>query len=184
MNLKTRILSVFLLASSTFICAQQTHKIMLSGPDFEHPKTWDFKVSEGNNSGKWSTIEVPSQWELQGFGEYTYGRWYKELEQDEPSKEEGFYKLDFEMPASAEGQLVSIHFGGVMTDTEVKINGEVVGPKHHGGFYEFEYDITKPTAIPARQIDITKIKKLGWTRTYSLRAGLVKTINWYNHSSK
>ena len=49
---------------------------------------------------------------------------------------------------------------------------------------EFEYDITKPTAIPARQIDITKIKKLGWTPTYSLRAGLVKTINWYNHSSK
>lgn len=143
MNLKTRILSVFLLASSTFICAQQTHKIMLSGSDFEHPKTWDFKVSEGNNSGKWSTIEVPSQWELQGFGEYTYGRWYKELEQDEPSKEEGFYKLDFEMPASAEGQVVSIHFGGVMTDTEVKINGEVVGPKHHGGFYEFEYDITE-----------------------------------------
>ena len=143
MNLKTRLFSIFLLATSSFVFAQQTDKIMLSGPDFEHPKTWDFKVSEGNNSGEWSTIEVPSQWELQGFGEYTYGRWYKELEQDEPSKEEGFYKLDFEMPASAKGQLVTIHFGGVMTDTEVKVNGEVVGPKHHGGFYEFEYDITE-----------------------------------------
>ena len=86
MNLKTRFFSIFLLATSTFVFAQQTDKIMLTGPDFEHPKTWDFKVSEGNNSGKWSTIEVPSQWELQGFGEYTYGRWYKELEQDEPSK--------------------------------------------------------------------------------------------------
>ena len=167
MNLKTRLFSIFLLATSSFVFAQQTDKIMLSGPDFEHPKTWDFKVSEGNNSGEWSTIEVPSQWELQGFGEYTYGRWYKELEQDEPSKEEGFYKLDFEMPASAKGQLVTIHFGGVMTDTEVKVNGEVVGPKHHGGFYEFEYDITKPTAIPARQIDITKIKKLGWEPKYN-----------------
>ena len=46
---------------------------------------------------------------------------------------------------------------------------------------EFEYDITKPIAIPTRQIDITKIKKLGWTPTHSLRDGLEKTINWYNN---
>ena len=128
--------------SFTSCLAQQTDKIWLSGTDFEHPKIWDFKVSAGANSGNWSTIEVPSQWELQGFGEYTYGRWYKELEQDEPSKEEGFYKLNFELPASAKGEVVTIHFGGVMTDTEVSVNGKVVGPKHHGGFYEFEYDIT------------------------------------------
>ncbi|MFD2826788.1 glycoside hydrolase family 2 TIM barrel-domain containing protein [Leeuwenhoekiella polynyae] len=137
-------LLVFSLYCFSFISciAQQTDKIWLSGTDFEHPKTWDFKVSGGNNSGSWSTIEVPSQWELQGFGEYTYGRWYKELEQEEPSKEEGFYKLNFEVPASAKGEVVTIHFGGVMTDTEVSVNGKVVGPKHHGGFYEFEYDIT------------------------------------------
>ena len=122
---------------------QQTDKIWLSGIDFEHPKTWEFKVSAGNNSGAWSTINVPSQWELEGFGEYTYGRWYKELEQDEPSKEEGLYKLNFDVPVSVKTKQVTIHFGGVMTDTEVKVNGEVVGPKHHGGFYEFEYDITE-----------------------------------------
>ncbi len=128
---------------STALSAQETEKIWLSGTDFEHPKTWDFKVSAGNNSGKWSAIEVPSQWELQGFGEYTYGRWYKELEQDEPSKEEGFYKLNFDLPDSAIDKVVSIHFGGAMTDTEVKINGQVVGPIHQGGFYEFEYVITE-----------------------------------------
>jgi len=139
-----KFLFVLSFCSFSFIncIAQKTDKIWLSGTNFEHPKTWDFKVSAGANSGSWSTIEVPSQWELQGFGEYTYGRWYKELEQDEPSKEEGFYKLNFKLPASAEGEVVTIHFGGVMTDTEVSVNGKVVGPKHHGGFYEFEYDIT------------------------------------------
>ncbi|RXG25420.1 glycoside hydrolase family 2 TIM barrel-domain containing protein [Leeuwenhoekiella marinoflava] len=139
---KLLLLSTLAVLFSTKIFAQKADKIWLSGTDFEHPKTWDFKVSAGNNSGAWSTIEVPSQWELQGFGEYTYGRWYKELEQDEPSKEEGLYKLNFEVPADAKGKVVTIHFGGVMTDTEVNVNGEVVGPKHHGGFYEFEYDIT------------------------------------------
>ena len=139
---KLLLLSTLAVLFGTKIFAQKTDKIWLSGTDFEHPKTWDFKVSAGNNSGAWSTIEVPSQWELQGFGEYTYGRWYKELEQDEPSKEEGLYKLNFEVPADAKGKVVTIHFGGVMTDTEVNVNGEAVGPKHHGGFYEFEYDIT------------------------------------------
>ena len=29
-----------------------------------------------------------------------------------------------------------------MTDTEVKINGQLAGPKHQGSFYRFKYDIT------------------------------------------
>ncbi|PHR97380.1 MAG: beta-galactosidase [Leeuwenhoekiella sp.] len=156
-------LSIFLLSIST-VFAQQTEKIWLSGTDFEHPKTWDFKVSGGANSGSWSTIEVPSQWELQGFGEYTYGRWYKELEQDEPSKEEGFYKLKFDVPASVKGKRIFIHFGGVMTDTEVKVNGKVVGPKHHGGFYEFDYDITpfvKPGAENLLEVHVWKHSENG-----------------------
>ena len=42
----------------------------------DNTKTWDFFCSAGQNSGKWKKIEVPCNWELQGFGEYTYGRWY------------------------------------------------------------------------------------------------------------
>ncbi|GLB49325.1 beta-galactosidase [Neptunitalea sp. Y10] len=116
---------------------------MLSGTDFEHPVEWDFKVTNGQNSNVWSKINVPSQWETEGFGEYTYGRWYKELNQDEPSKEEGYYKYEFEVPKTYKHQRVIIHFSGVMTDTEVKINGKLAGKKHQGGFYEFSYDISK-----------------------------------------
>ncbi|AVR47420.1 beta-galactosidase [Christiangramia fulva] len=146
MKLKTLILglsNILILTCCLFQAnAQETKKIMLSGKDFEHPKEWEFKVTGGQNSGKWSTINVPSQWELEGFGTYTYGRWYKELEQDEPSKEEGSYKYQFDAPKVYNGQRVIIKFGGVMTDTQVKVNGKLAGPKHQGGFYEFEYDIT------------------------------------------
>lgn len=58
--------------------AQSTHRQYLSGEGLNHTVTWDFYCSDGNNSQRWSKIEVPSQWELQGFGTYTYGRWYKE----------------------------------------------------------------------------------------------------------
>lgn len=122
--------------------AQQTEKILLSGADFEHPVQWDFMCTDGANSNKWSTINVPSHWEFEGFGEYTYGRWYKELNQDQPSKEEGFYKYEFDIPSAYKGKSITIVFGGAMTDTEVKINGKRAGEIHQGGFYEFKYDIT------------------------------------------
>ncbi|MDC6367636.1 MULTISPECIES: glycoside hydrolase family 2 TIM barrel-domain containing protein [Flavobacteriaceae] len=123
--------------------AQQTEKIYLSGTDFEHPKRWEFKCTNGQNCEQWSNIDVPSNWELQGFGEYTYGRWYKELNLKEPSKEQGLYKYHFNIPAEYQKKHINIVFEGVMTDTEVFINGKKAGPTHQGGFYRFKYDITK-----------------------------------------
>ncbi|GLB51246.1 beta-galactosidase [Neptunitalea chrysea] len=141
MKLK-QVLLLFTLGLAQSLLAQETTTIMLSGTDFEHPVTWDFKVTDGQHSNEWSTINVPSQWETESFGTYTYGRWYRELNQKEPSKEEGFYTYKFSVPTNYKNQKVIIHFGGAMTDTEVKINGKLAGPIHQGGFYEFSYDIT------------------------------------------
>ena len=49
--------------------AQQTQTLYLSGTGLDDTVTWQFRCSDGQNSGKWSTIEVPSQWELQGYGQ-------------------------------------------------------------------------------------------------------------------
>lgn len=134
------------LAFALFFClnsfSQETDKIYLSGKDFKNPVIWDFMCTDGNNSKTWTTINVPSNWELEGFGTYTYGRWYKELNEKEPSKEEGFYKYKFNIPANYKDKNIMIVFGGAMTDTEVKINGKSAGEKHQGGFYEFKFDIT------------------------------------------
>lgn len=104
--------------------------------------TWDFYCTEGRNSGSWQQIEVPSQWELQGFGEYCYGRWYKEGKKH-PPREGGIYRRRFFVPKSWRGEQVRIVFEGVMTDAAVKINGRSAGAIHRGAFYEFEYDISK-----------------------------------------
>lgn len=93
------------------------------------------------NSGKWSKIEVPSQWELQGFGEYTFGRFYL-VKGAKPSDEMGLYRYKFKVPADWKDKQVSIVFEGVMTDTEVKINNKLAGDIHQGGFISFNYDIT------------------------------------------
>ncbi|MEO7309144.1 MAG: glycoside hydrolase family 2 TIM barrel-domain containing protein [Chitinophagaceae bacterium] len=115
--------------------AQQTTIQYLSGKDKDHTINWDFMCSAGRNSGKWSTIPVPSNWEMQGFGSYMYSR-------DNDNPEQGFYKHQFKLSPQVKGKKIIIVFEASMTDTEVKINGVSAGPVHQGGFYEFKYDIS------------------------------------------
>lgn len=126
---------------ATVTNAQNTETLYLSGTGLGNTVTWDFYCSGGMNSGKWSKIEVPSQWELQGFGEYTFGRFYL-VKGAKPSDEMGLYRYKFKVPADWKDKQVSIVFEGVMTDTEVKINNKLAGDIHQGGFISFNYDIT------------------------------------------
>ncbi|MFR9165448.1 MAG: glycoside hydrolase family 2 TIM barrel-domain containing protein [Dysgonomonas sp.] len=139
--------------------AQNTEVKMLSGSGFGDTVEWDFFCSEGRNSGVWKKIDVPSQWELQGFGEYTYGRWYKKPGVKNPSREYGIYKYKFDIPKSWKGKHVDIVFEGVMTDTEVKINGKLAGDVHQGGFYRFRYDVSDLTKFGQKNELEVKVNK-------------------------
>ena len=47
----------------------------------------------------------------------------------------------------------------------------------------FNYDTTKPTMIPTRLVDVSRIKEeIGWQAKHSLREGLEKTISWYKEN--
>ncbi|MCJ8210013.1 glycoside hydrolase family 2 [Mucilaginibacter sp. RS28] len=127
-----------LLLSVVNVLGQKTQRVYLSGTGSDHTVKWDFFCTAGRNSGKWTTIPVPSNWELQGFGKYNYG-----LDKDSlKGREEGLYKYNFKVQASWKGNSIQIVFEGSMTDTEVKINGQSVGAIHQGSFYCFKYDIT------------------------------------------
>lgn len=118
--------------------------IYLSGTDAYNTRTWDFWATGGRNAGKWSKIEVPSHWEQQGFGAYNYGRDYVTYGKNfRFADEQGIYKHRFNVPVKWKNRRLFILFEGVMTDTEVKINGRSAGPIHRGAFYEFTYDITE-----------------------------------------
>ena len=117
---------------------QVTEKMWLSGTGNDHTVDWSFYCTEGRQSGNWTKIPVPSNWELQGFGKYNYG-----LDKDSVrGHEKGLYKYRFQVPAGWKGRNVNIVFDGSMTDTEVKINGKSAGAVHQGSFYRFKYDIS------------------------------------------
>lgn len=119
--------------------SQQTEKVYLSGTGSDNTKQWEFMCTGGMNANKWTTIPVPSCWELQGFGKYDYGF----AKDSVRGKEKGLYKYSFNAPAAWKSKRINLVFEGVMTDAEVKLNGVSAGEIHQGAFYSFKYDITR-----------------------------------------
>ncbi|NMA73017.1 MAG: glycoside hydrolase family 2 [Bacteroidales bacterium] len=115
----------------------------LSGTGFDDAVEWEFMVTDGRRAGEWTTIPVPSCWELHGFGTYQYGMpFYGVKEHPGIAAEKGNYKYRFKLPKEWEGRVVRIVYDGVMTDYEAKINGRRCGNRHQGAFYRFKSDVS------------------------------------------
>lgn len=162
--MKTHIIRRALLAlgicSALNMQAQAPHpeRIYLSGTGTDYTRTWEFYCSKGQNSGKWKSIEVPSCWELQGFGEYTYGRYYT-IKGAKPSDETGIYRYRFLTPDCEKNDRIKLFFDGVMTDAEVWVNGKPAGQIHQGAFYRFSYDITSLLKAEGENLLEVKVAK-------------------------
>jgi len=88
--------------------------------------TWKFSPESGEIL-KASEIEVPGEWEMQGF--------------KVPKGKTGAYWKTFAIPKDWEGNRIKIRFDGISSFGRVKINGKPVG-EHEGSFVAFELDIT------------------------------------------
>ncbi len=112
----------------------------------------------------WSEIEVPSNWELKGFGQPIYsniiypftpniienwGEKYSTYLGPQPPRPPkiyrdnpvGSYFRDFEVPEEWNGQSIILHFGGVSSAFYLWINGKQVGYSQ-GSRLAAEFDIT------------------------------------------
>lgn len=104
-NFQLLSLVIFCLFISNSLRAQQKQIQFLSGTDTKHTVKWDFMCTAGRNSGTWQTIEVPSCWEQQGFGNYNYGRDYKTNGKNARFYDEkGMYKHTFRVAPSWKGK--------------------------------------------------------------------------------
>lgn len=164
-NMKFKLLTCSLLLTCITIPAAVSGSFKevhyLSGKGFADTKTWEFFCTGGRNSGYWTSIEVPSCWEQQGFGNYEYGRNnYSYGPKYKYADEKGMYRYRFDAPSSWKGKTVNIVFEGSMTDTEVKINGKSAGDIHQGGFYRFSYDISDliiPGTSNLLEVNVSKL---------------------------
>ncbi|KQW42484.1 MULTISPECIES: glycoside hydrolase family 2 protein [unclassified Roseateles] len=116
----------------------RTATLMLTGSGPDDAVAWDFTISGGRRAGEKARILVPSNWQQQGFGSYQYG-----YDKGPRVADSAVYKRRFSVPADWTGRTVRVVFDAVMTDTLVKVNGNVVGPMHQGGFNRFSHDVTR-----------------------------------------
>jgi hypothetical protein len=75
--------------------AQETQIQYLSGHDKDDAIPWDFFGTAGRHANQWAKIPVPSNWELQGFGRFTYQTGPPVGE----AEVQGRYKRTFSVPA-------------------------------------------------------------------------------------
>ena len=89
----------------------ETHRQYLSGHGCDDMVQWQFYCTGGQNSGKWTTIGVPSCWELQGFGTYQYGmRFYGIKNPPGIANEKGLYKYEFTLPEAWRNRQIELVF--------------------------------------------------------------------------
>jgi len=126
--------------------------VYLSGQGKDDAISWEFYCTSGRNSGNWTKIPVPSNWEFHGFGNYNYGG------ERGKSNEQGQYRKSFNISRTWQNKRIFIVFEGVMTDTEVTVNGESAGPIHQGGFYRFKHEITDLVKTGKNLLEVTVSK--------------------------
>ncbi len=94
--------------------------------------------SEGYSDRQWRTLDLPHDWSIEGEFNAEYptsgGGGYVQAGI-------GWYRKTFEVPASWEGQNVSIYFEGVYMNAEVFINGQSLGV-HPYGYTSFTHDLS------------------------------------------
>jgi beta-galactosidase len=108
---------------------------------------WSFKYLPGLDAGadaqftapafdvaRWSTIPVPSNWELQGHAEPSYG--------DNLKDGLGLYRRTFSLPKNWQGRRTYLRFDGVAFGYEVWVNGKLAGKSSASAFNRHTFDVT------------------------------------------
>ena len=118
---------------------------------------------EDYNDRKWDDIEVPSLWQLKGYGKPIYlcsfmpegvskkkhqiPKIYHEL------NEVGIYRRTFTVPDAWKGRRIVLHFGAVKSALYVYINGNYIGYSQ-GSMTPAEFDITGALRTGTNQITV------------------------------
>ena len=109
----------------------------------------DFWKKDFNDKG-WDTMQVPAVWELNGYGDpiytgvgYSWSHFFKSNPPEIPMENNhvGSYRREITVPASWKGKDVIAHFGSVISNIYLWVNGRYVGYSEDSKL-EAEFDLT------------------------------------------
>jgi beta-galactosidase len=91
----------------------------------------------GFDDSQWRPVNLPHDWAIEGPFDPKLNPHAGAL----PSFGTGWYRKTFTLPASAQGQYVTIEFDGAMSNSQVWLNGHLLGGRPYG-YIGFELDLT------------------------------------------
>jgi len=108
-------------------------------------KTGEFEFSKGKfDDSKWRTLNLPHDWAVElpfVRDEVQNSHGFKPLGRRYPETSVGWYRREFEVPASDEGRRISIEFDGAFRSVLVFVNGCFIG-RNDNGYAPFRFDLT------------------------------------------
>jgi hypothetical protein len=117
---------------------------LIKGPpagDFQFPTFLD---------AHWHSIQVPGDWENQGFGQPNLLR---------PTEAVGCYRRQFTVHEAWRGRVIRLRFEGVNNAAQVWVNGQEVGHRESGGT-GFEFDVTPLLRFEAENLIAVQVSSL------------------------
>lgn len=117
---------------------------------------------EGFDTSNWDDINVPANWELEGFGYPFYVSAGYGFEKNPPLIPEenspvGSYKREFTIPDNWKGRQIVLHFGSVASAFYVWINGKMIGYSQDSKTPS-EFDITNAVRTGKNEIAVQVFK--------------------------
>ena len=108
-------------------------------------KTGEFKFAkEGFDDSKWRSLNLPHDWAVElpfVWDEEQKSHGYKPLGRRYPETSVGWYRREFDIPASDQGRRIWIEFDGAFRDVLIFVNGCFIG-RNDNGYAPFLFDLT------------------------------------------
>ena len=129
-------------------------------------KTGDFKIAKaGYDDSSWRTLDLPHDWAVElpfehddaGQGDASLrSHGYKPLGRRYPETSVGWYRREFEVPASDAGRRIWVEFDGAFRDSLVFVNGCFAG-RNNNGYSPFRFDLTDFLAYGAKNCIVVRV---------------------------
>ncbi len=126
--------------------------------DFAKTGDFDFAKAKFDDS-KWRTLNLPHDWAVElpfVHDDEQNSHGYKPVGRRYPESSVGWYRREFEIPASDAGRRVSVEFDGVFRDILLFVNGCFIG-RNDNGYAPFSFDLTDFLNLGAKNYIVARV---------------------------
>ena len=123
-------------------------------------KTGDFEFAKARfDDSKWRALNLPHDWAVElpfVHDEEQNSHGFKPLGRRYPETSVGWYRREFDIPATDKGRRIAVEFDGAFRDVLIFVNGCFIG-RNNNGYAPFRFDLTDFLAFGAKNYIVARV---------------------------